>query len=327
MNLRSCKHIAGLRGAAAEAERLAAQGGDSDLAATAVTPTRKAPVAALDSVGKTEAAKAPALLLANKWEEKVDPTGWWISEKLDGMRAFWDPARKCLFSRLGNEILCPKPFLATLPNVALDGELFLGRGRFQELMSVVKNGANVGKIDGPWKDVVYVVFDMPNHGGKFEDRMEALRTQLATVGDARPFARCHSQQLCKNRAHLEEELKCVQGQDGEGLMLRRAGSLYEAGRSSSLLKVKTFQDEEAVVIGHEPGKGRNSEVTGALRCRNRAGIVFSVGTGLNDAQRANPPKLGEIVTYRYFELTKDNKPRFPSFVGVRADADRTGLEL
>jgi DNA ligase-1 len=287
-------------------------------------------VASSAIAGKVVAGSAPpALLLANKWEEKVDPTGWWISEKLDGMRAFWDPAKQCLFSRLGNPVLCPKPLLATLPDVALDGELFLGRGRFQELMSVVKNGANVGNANGPWKDVTYVVFDLPQHGGKFEARMESLRDVLTKKlpVDTRQFAQFHEQQVCKSRAHLDSELKRVQEMDGEGLMLRRPSSLYEAGRSSSLLKVKTFQDEEAVVVGHELGKGRNSKVTGALCCRNRAGIHFSVGTGLNDAQRANPPGVGEIITYRFFELTKDSKPRFPSFVGVRPDADRTGLEL
>jgi len=98
--------------------------------------------------------------------------------------------------------MCPKHLLAGLPDVALDGELFLGRGRFQELMSVVKNSANVGRIDGPWKDVVYVVFDMPKHGGKFEDRMEALRTQLSAElpPGVQAFARAHAQQLCKSRA-------------------------------------------------------------------------------------------------------------------------------
>merc|ERR1711881_198199 len=100
-----------------------------------------------------------------------------MSEKLDGMRAYWDPTQGCLLSRQGNPVMCPKPFLAGLPDVPLDGELFLGRGRFQELMSVVKNSANV-HADGPWKEVVYTVFDMPQHGGKFEERMEALRAQL-----------------------------------------------------------------------------------------------------------------------------------------------------
>jgi len=196
-------------------------------------------------------------------------------------------------------------------------------------MSVVKNSANAGKIDGPWKDVVYVVFDMPRLAGTFEERMETLRSKLSSDAPANaiPFARFHTQQICKGRAHLDDELKRVQANNGEGLMLRRPGSLYEGGRSSTLLKVKTFHDDEAVVLGHEAGKGKNSTVTGALKCRNRAGILFSVGSGLSDAQRANPPKIGEIITYRYFELTKDNKPRFPSFVGIRAGADRTGLGL
>jgi len=176
-NERSCKHIAGIRGAAAEQLR---QG----TTAAVVTPPKRDKKAGIDviSASKADGVKAPpALLLANKWEESVDPTGMWISEKLDGMRAFWDPIRGCLLSRLGNPVLCPKPMLAGLPNVQLDGELFLGRGRFQELMSVVKNGANVGQVDGPWKDVVYVAFDIPDHGGKFEERMEALKTELSAA--------------------------------------------------------------------------------------------------------------------------------------------------
>lgn len=36
----------------------------------------------------TDSNKTPALLLANKWDldDDPDPTGWWISEKLDGVR-------------------------------------------------------------------------------------------------------------------------------------------------------------------------------------------------------------------------------------------------
>mmetsp|Transcript_12404 Transcript_12404/g.23276 ORF Transcript_12404/g.23276 Transcript_12404/m.23276 type:complete len:609 (-) Transcript_12404:37-1863(-) len=321
-NHRTCKHIQSIRGVQAEQER------GASVVAT-VTPSKKTVGADVPHCELDGTKAPPPLLYANKWEERVEPTGWWISEKLDGMRAFWDPAKRCLLSRLGNPILCPKPLLAALPDVALDGELFLGRGRFQELMSVVKNSANIGLAGGPWKEVVYMVFDLPKHDGKFEERMKTLRALLdeRAVDSSHSFVRFHEQQLCKGRAHLDEELKRVQADGGEGLMLRRAGSSYEAGRSSSLLKVKTFQDEEAVVLGYEPGKGRNSKVVGALRCRNRAGIEFSVGTGLSDAQRADPPKVGEIITYRFFELTKDNKPRFPSYVGVRADADPTGLKL
>eukprot|EP00927_Polykrikos_kofoidii_P060605 TRINITY_DN55543_c0_g1_i1.p1 TRINITY_DN55543_c0_g1~~TRINITY_DN55543_c0_g1_i1.p1 ORF type:complete len:693 (+),score=137.30 TRINITY_DN55543_c0_g1_i1:76-2154(+) len=330
VELRSCKHLAAFRGAAAEASRVGKgfSSGAAHAPSKGGSSKRKTPPGAASGAASSDAKTPPDVLLANKWDEKVDPTGWWISEKLDGMRAYWDPESCSLISRLGNPILCPKEFLASLPRVHLDGELFLGRGRFQELMSTVKNSANVDKVDGPWKHVDYIVFDLPAHAGKFEERQKILRSVLgAGPAGTRQFAQAHPQQLCRDRAHLDEELKAVQAKDGEGLMLRRAGSLYEKGRSNSLLKVKTFQDEEAVVVEHEPGKGRNVGVLGALRCRNREGMIFCVGTGFNDAQRADPPKVGEIITYRFFELTKDRKPRFPSFVGVRADADRTGLVL
>jgi len=238
-NLRSCKHIASIRGQAAEDKRLAGTTGPTD-DAPVVTPPKRAAATGPASSTKTDGPTTPPpLLLANKWEEKIDPTGWWISEKLDGMRAFWDPAKGCLLSRLGNEVLCPKALLAGLPDVALDGELFLGRGRFQELMSVVKNTANLGRVDGPWKDVVYTVFDMPQHGGKFEQRMEALRSKLseALPAGVHAFARCHPQQVCKNRAHLEEELKRVQNQGGEGLMLRRAGSQPSKSRGDHYISL------------------------------------------------------------------------------------------
>lgn len=47
---------------------------------------------------------------------------------------------------------------------------------------------------------------------------------------------------------------------------------------------------------------------GALVCKNKSGVVFKVGTGFTDAQRRNPPKKGTVISYRYFELTKDGKP-------------------
>merc|ERR1719164_174578 len=104
-------------------------------------------------------------------------------------------------------------------------------------------------------------------------------------------------------------------------MLRRPGSAYEARRSRALLKVKLFRDEEAEVVGHEPGKGKHAGRLGALLCRTPDGRRFAGGSGLSDAQRAAPPARGAVVTYKYFELTADRIPRFPTFVGERADLD------
>ena len=90
--------------------------------------------------------------------------------------------------------------------------------------------------------------------------------------------------------------------------------------------MKLFLDDEALVVGHEEGEGRNKGRAGALRCRLRSGAVFSVGSGLDDAARAAPPPLGAVVTVKYFELTKDGVPRFPVFLRVREDVGAAEFE-
>jgi DNA ligase len=102
-------------------------------------------------------------------------------------------------------------------------------------------------------------------------------------------------------------------------MLRQPGSAYEAGRSSTLLKVKTFRDAEATVIGHQAGAGKHKGRLGALLVRLADGTEFAVGTGFTDKERGAPPPVGSIITFRYQELSNAGVPRFPSYVGVRID--------
>jgi DNA ligase-1 len=126
---------------------------------------------------------------------------------------------------------------------------------------------------------------------------------------------------CDGFDHLREELRRVEGLGGEGLMLRKPGSKYEIGRSTSLLKVKTFHDAEARVIGHAPGAGKHKGKLGALICELPGGIKFNVGTGLSDDERGRPPAIGAVITFRYQELSEDGVPRFPSYVGERLDVE------
>jgi DNA ligase-1 len=105
---------------------------------------------------------------------------------------------------------------------------------------------------------------------------------------------------------LFEELERVNKIEGEGLMLRDPASVYENRRSKSLLKVKTFHDDEAVVLGYKPGTGRCQGMVGALKCRNTHGVEFEVGSGLNDDMRRKPPKIGSKITYKYQEFNKDS---------------------
>lgn len=255
--------------------------------------------------------QTPDLLLANVWNPSIDPTGWWMSEKYDGVRAYWDGQK--LWSRNGNLIHAPDDFLAEFPrDIVLDGELWIGHGKFEETVSIVRTE----RPDDRWNRVRYMVFDAPQAKGTFEERMQFLR---ATFSEKRRFIKVVRHDRCQGAAQLLAERDRVVRRGGEGLMLRQPESAYEARRSPTLLKVKPYDDAEATVIAHEPGKGKYAGKLGALRVRADDGREFSVGSGLTDADRASPPPVGTVITYRFRGLTAKGLPRFPSYLRVRRD--------
>ncbi len=294
---RTCKHIRKLRGDTAEETRI---GG-----AIAIPARAKKSADGEDAVVETP------VLLAEAWDGVVDVTDWWLSEKLDGVRAYWDGRQ--FLSRLGNVFVAPEWFTAGLPNVVLDGELWLERKQFQRTVSIVRRKDQ----SEHWQQIRYVVFDAPALSDPFEARVALVSDLIQQHGPA--YAVAHEHVRCRGISHLKEELQRVQALGGEGLMLRQPASLYVAGRSSTLLKVKTFHDAEARVIGHQPGAGRHKGRLGALLVQLPDGTEFSVGTGFSDAQRGAPPPVGSSITFRYQELSEGGVPRFPSFVGVRQD--------
>jgi DNA ligase-1 len=292
---RTCKHLRKLRGDAAETERVG----------------NALPVRAKSDESDEAADKGPPILLAHVWENDVDLAGWWMSEKLDGVRAYWDGKR--FLSRLGNEFHAPDWFVAGLPDTPLDGELWLARKAFQQTVSIVRRQ---DKSDH-WKQIRYVVFDAPAQTDPFEERLAFLADRLGKIGS--DFVVTHEHARCKNLEHLRAELERVEALGGEGLMLRQPGSKYEAGRSTTLLKVKNFHDADAVVVEHVAGKGRHKGRLGALVVKMPDGTEFSVGTGFSDKERESPPAIGSTITYRYQELSTGGVPRFPSFVRARRE--------
>jgi len=261
-----------------------------------------------NSTGETQ---APLLLLADVWNASIDPTGWWMSEKYDGLRGYWDG--ETLWSRKGQVIHAPSYFLAELPlGIALDGELWIGRGKFEETVSTVRSE----RPDDRWEKVHFMVFDAPQAKGTFEERMQFLRT---TLPETNRFVRVVAQKRCAGAAQLLAERDRAVKLGGEGLMLRQPGSQYEPRRSPTLLKVKPYDDAEATVIAHEPGKGKFAGQLGALRVRTDDGREFSIGSGLTDAQRQSPPPIGTVITYRFRGLTAKGMPRFPTYLRVRLD--------
>jgi DNA ligase-1 len=256
---------------------------------------------------------APKLMLAHKWDEEFhDPTGYWVSEKYDGLRAFWDGAK--FLSRAGNPFYAPKFFTKNLPkDVTLDGELYMGRKMFEQTSSIVRTQDSTDKR---WSKLKFKVFDVPSRGGdEFEARQEWLNE---TFGE-HEVIEVVQQKLAKSKEHVLELRDRIIEQDAEGLMLRKPNSVYVGKRTNDLLKVKKWIDEEARVVDHVPGKGKHTGRMGALGCTSRTGVSFRIGTGFNDKERENPPKVGSLVTFKYQELTAAGVPRFPVYMRPAED--------
>ncbi|MEI6026015.1 MAG: DNA ligase [Betaproteobacteria bacterium] len=251
------------------------------------------------------------LILASEAPPDLDPRGWLVSEKLDGARAWWDGTR--LRFRSGLPIFAPAWFTAALPSQALDGELWLGRGRFEELSSIVRRNQ---PVDTDWRRVKLMVFELPGATGSFAQRAEQIRQMASRLPADAPWQAVDQFEVA-GRAALKSHLESVVKAGGEGLMLHRADALYETGRSPWLLKLKPQQDADAVVVGYQPGQGRHVGRLGALKVRTDDGKEFLLGTGLSDAQRDRPPAVGAVVTFTYQGTTAQGIPRFASFLRVR----------
>lgn len=254
----------------------------------------------------------PPLLLANVFDSSTaDLSAYWVSEKYDGIRAYWNGRE--LLTRNGHLIAAPAWFTTELPAIPLDGELWIGRGRFEEVARTVRDTV---PDETAWRAVRFVVFDLPAHRGIFDERIRALDDlQLA------PPAFAVEQFRVADIATLHRTLKEIVTAGGEGLMLHRSDSHYRSGRSDDLLKLKPLLDAEARVVGHVEGKGKYIGMLGALRVERPDGVQFLLGTGFTDAQRRNPPEIGTQVTYSFNGLTADGLPRFARFVRERTDDD------
>ncbi len=260
----------------------------------------------------TVSAEPPAILLAEVYRNQVDVAQYLASEKLDGVRAIWDG--EALRFRSGKTINAPRWFLGGLPKAPLDGELWIGRGTFERLSGIVRKEVPDA---AEWRQVRYMIFELPGATGTFRERAEAMR-QIARQAKV-PWLSEIEQFSLVDRSSLQKRLKEVVKAGGEGLMLHHADAPYETGRSETLLKVKPWDDAEAVVVGHLPGKGKYAGMLGALRVHTADGREFSLGTGFTEQQRRDPPPIGATVTYRYRDLTRNGQPRFASFLRVREE--------
>ena len=252
----------------------------------------------------------PKLMLANSYHEDINVTDYWVSEKLDGVRAYWNGTQ--LISRQGNVFAAPDWFTADFPKIPLDGELWMGRGTFETLSGAVRKTT---PVDSEWRAIRLMVFDMPEQAGDFNQRLETLRRMFAQKHS--PYITLVAQEKLPSQKALMARLDEVVNAGGEGLMLHLGSAPYRGVRSDDLLKLKRFEDAEATVLAHIAGTGKYQGAMGALLVQNSAGVQFKIGTGFSDAQRKNPPPIGSDITYRYRSITSKGVPRFASFMRIR----------
>lgn len=256
--------------------------------------------------------------LAQKLTDKDNVLGWYASEKLDGVRALFDGEK--FYTRNGKVLDAPYHFIAAvrknLPSgVTLDGELYLGRGRFDECSGIVRRHGD------EWFDISYCVFDLfieDKPTADWEQRQELLLSIFA--GSNCPLAGPIPQYKISSMDFLVDFNDQITRMGGEGTMIRNPVSPYEQKRTKNLLKMKKFHDLDAVCIGTKPGVGKYTGKIGSLICRVD-GNEFDCGSGLTDADRDRDPDyfIGETIIVKYFELTKAGVPRFPIYQGIRAD--------
>ena len=255
----------------------------------------------------------PPLLLAKKYAPGINLADYWVSEKLDGVRAYWDGQK--LISRNGHTFASPNWFTEKFPPTPMDGELWIGRRQFENTVSVVRRH----RPHEGWRRIKFMAFDLPSSAEIFDRRLAELQ-RIVKDADSE-FLAAVAQERIADEDSLAKKLDAIVAVGGEGLMLHKGDSIYRGGRSGDLLKLKKHDDAEAVVIAHHPGKGKFTDLLGAITVENSDGIQFRIGSGFTVEERRNPPKIGSVITYKFYGLTQKGKPRFPVFLRGRAESN------
>lgn len=232
------------------------------------------------------------------------------SEKLDGVRAYWDG--KNLYSKGGKLLTPPSFFTQNFPPFPIEGELWSKRGDFEKIVGIIKSKTNPQQ----WKELKFYIFEVPYQTGGILERLEFLQTYLHT--SPAPFIQIIPQFQVTTLKALNETLLTLSKEGAEGLVIRDKTLPYYTGRTKSAMKLKLYQDRECKITAYIQGKGKFENQVGAIECLDGE-VKFKIGSGMNEDFRKNPPKIGTIITYKYFGLNKNKKPKFPVFLRIRSD--------
>ncbi len=243
------------------------------------------------------------------YNEDIDVTNWLMSEKLDGIRGYWNG--KELLTRQGKKIYVPKYFIQNFPIFELDGELWTKRADFENIQNIVMDKTPSKE----WNNITYNIFEIPNAKGNFFQRLKKAKVWFEK--NPNKHIRILKQIKVENKEHLDKFLEEMISKKAEGVIVKNPNKPYHTGRSSHVLKVKKSSDMEGKVIGINISKKTGVLKSLVLKIEN--GLIFNLGTGFTKEERKNAPKIGEVVRFKYFGFTKRGVPKFASFLHIRKD--------
>jgi len=256
--------------------------------------------------------EAPKLFSLKVYRDDLNVTGWVMSEKLDGVRAYWDG--KQLISRSGRIFNPPRSFTQGFPSFALDGEIWSRRGEFEHIVSIV----NTKDSKEGWNELTYNIFEVPHQKGGLLQRLNVLEAYLET----HLAEKLHilKQTKINDEYVVRSFFEKVIEHGGEGIVLRDPNERYYTGRTSSALKHKPFTDAECRVTAILEGKGKFKDQMGAVKCDYK-GKIIKIGSGFTSEQRKHSFEIGTVVSFKYYGLTHLGNPKYPVFLRVRSDAE------
>lgn len=245
------------------------------------------------------------------------PQSFVYSEKLDGVRAFWDG--KNLYSKGGKLLTPPSFFTQNFPPFAIEGELWSKRGDFENIVSILKSTKKKEK----WRELKFYIFEVPNQQGGILKRLEVLEAYLAS--QPAPFISIIPQLPLNTLQALQDALSAITQAGGEGVVVREKDAPYYTGRNKKAMKLKLYEDRECKITSYVQGKGKFENLVGSIICLD-GDVEFKIGSGMSEDFRKNPPKVGTIITYKYFGLNKNKLPKFPVFLRIRSDESLNSKE-
>jgi ATP-dependent DNA ligase len=289
-----------------------------------------------ENIGDIQSKQYFEPMLATKWEDRKDKVAYPIysQPKLDGIRCI--VSSEGMFSRNGKPILSAphifdslRPLFRKYPSLIFDGELYADKfaNDFNKIVSLVKKTKPTTEDLKESESVIeYHIYDLPSFSANFGHRMVELDILFNTNDTSVQYCKLVDTHIANNENSVMELYERYVDGGYEGQMLR-LDNPYENKRSNTLMKHKSFVDEEFTILDIVEGEGNRSGTAGFMRFRTADGKDFKSsvkGTLAETAEilRNKDQLIGKEATVKYFNLTPDGIPRFPYVINI----DRNNYE-